>query len=281
MILLRMIAFRPAAVFQPQPAAGDSPPKKPEPPVAPVALDVTPAATQHPDTQHTVQTAAPASLTNGQAAAEALATSADSPEAAESDDGAIQAPVREEASAGALAEEAVSGEEGNAAADLFREPPVSAPRAAPSTNGTANGAAAASQTGISAEPVQMAREEETDETTSRQVSLSELTTDTWPELFEAFQFSGILHNIALNLELNKVRGALELSSGRARRNLLNERHPAHWRRRSRGTWAATSVPRSQWPTMVVTRLPITARHSQPPASPQPSRQSPAMLRCTP
>ena len=52
MILLRMIAFRPAAVFQPQPAAGDSPPKKPEPPVAPVALDVTPAATQHPDTQH-------------------------------------------------------------------------------------------------------------------------------------------------------------------------------------------------------------------------------------
>ena len=227
MILLRMIAFRPAAVFQPQPAAGDSPPKKPEPPVAPVALDVTPAATQHPDTQHTVQTAAPASLTNGQAAAEALATSADSPEAAESDDGAIQAPVREEASAGALAEEAVSGEEGNAAADLFREPPVSAPRAASSTNGTANGAAAASQTGISAEPVQMAREEETDETTSRQVSLSELTTDTWPELFEAFQFSGILHNIALNLELNKVRGAhMNFHLAERDATLLNERHPA-------------------------------------------------------
>ena len=135
--------------------------------------------------------------------------------------------MREEASAGALAEEAVSGEEGNAAADLLREPPVSAPRAAPSTNGTANGAAAASQTGISAEPVQMAREEETDETTSRQVSLSELTTDTWPELFEAFQFSGILHNIALNLELNKVRGAhMNFHLAERDATLLNERHPA-------------------------------------------------------
>ena len=218
------------------PAAGDSPAKKPEPPVAPVALDVTPEATPNPDTQQSAQTSStmpsPAELATesslkGQAAPEALATSSDSPEAAESDDGATQAPVRKEASAGALAEEAVSGEEGNAAADLFREPPVSAPRAAPSTNGTAKGAAAASQTGISAEPVQMAREEEIDETTSRQVSLSELTTDTWPELFEAFQFSGILHNIALNLELNKVRGAhVNFHLAERDATLLNERHPA-------------------------------------------------------
>ena len=38
MILLRMIAFRPAAVIQPAPAAGDPPAKKPDPPALPVDL---------------------------------------------------------------------------------------------------------------------------------------------------------------------------------------------------------------------------------------------------
>ena len=232
MILLRMIAFRPAAVFQPQPAAGDSPAKKPEPPVAPVALDVTPEATQNPDTQHPVQTPSPAepsaeSALNGQAAPEALETSSDRPKAAESDDRATQTAQRQEASAGAPAEEAVSGEEGATAKDLFREPPVSAPRAAPSTHGAANGAVAASQAGISRAPAQMAPEEEADETPSRQVTLSELTTETWPELFEAFQFSGILHNIALNLELGEVSGAhLNFHLADRDATLLNERHPA-------------------------------------------------------
>ena len=98
----------------------------------------------------------------------------------------------------------MSEEEGTAAADLVSEPPVSSPRAAPSVNGAANGATVASKIGISAEPVQIVREGETDDAPSRQVSLSELTTETWPELFEAFQFSGILHNIALNLELSQV-----------------------------------------------------------------------------
>ena len=232
MILLRMIAFRPAAVFQPQPAAGESPAKKPEPPVAPVALDVTPEATQNPDTQHPAQTPSPAepaaeSALNGQAVPEALETSSDCPEAAESDDRAIQTAQGKEASAGAPAEKAVSEEEGTAAEDLFREPPVSAPRAAPSTNGAANGAVAASQASISRAPAQMAPEEEADETPSRQVSLSELTTETWPELFEAFQFSGILHNIALNLELCEVRGAhLNFHLAERDATLLNERHPA-------------------------------------------------------
>ena len=59
------------------------------------------------------------------------------------------------------------------------------------------------------------------------MSLSELTTETWPELFEAFQFSGILHNIALNLELSQVTEE-HLSFHLAERDatLLNERHPA-------------------------------------------------------
>ena len=39
MILLRMIAFRPAAVIQPQAAVGDPPVKKPDPPAMPVGSD--------------------------------------------------------------------------------------------------------------------------------------------------------------------------------------------------------------------------------------------------
>ena len=232
MILLRMIAFRPAAVFQPQPAVGDSPAKKPEPPVAPVALDVTPEATPNPDTQHPAQTPSPAepaaeSPLNGHAAPEVSQAPLDRPEAAESDDRTTQTAQFTEASADAPAEEAVSEEEGAKATDLFREAPVSAPRTVPSTNSTANGAAALSQTSISAESVQMAREGETDEGPSRQVSLPELTTETWPELFEAFQFSGILHNIALNLELGEVSGAhLNFHLAERDATLLNERHPA-------------------------------------------------------
>ena len=167
------------------------------------------------------------SSVNGQVAPEALETSSDSPKAAEPDDRTTQTAQRKEASAGAPAEEAVSEEEGTAATNLFSEPPVSVPRAAPSTNGTANGAAAASQASVSRAPVQMAPEGETDEAPSRQVSLSELSTETWPELFEAFQFSGILHNIALNLELSQVtEEQLSFHLAEQDATLLNERHPA-------------------------------------------------------
>ena len=236
MILLRMIAFRPAAVFQPQTAAGDSPAKKPEPPVTPVALDAMPEASQNPDTQRPPQkpSAAPlpaesatTSSPNGHAATEALKTWSDSPEATESDDGSTEAAHIKAASAGVPAREAASGERGAAPTNLSREPLISAPRNVPSINGTANDAAAASQSGISRAPAQMAQETGIDETPSRQVSLTELTTETWPELFEAFQFSGILHNIALNLELTEVAGK-QFNFNLAERDatLLNKRHPA-------------------------------------------------------
>ena len=56
--------------------------------------------------------------------------------------------------------------------------------------------------------------------------MTELTTETWPELFKGFQFSGILHNIALNLELSKVTGEhLSFSLAERDATLLNERHP--------------------------------------------------------
>ena len=236
MILLRMIAFRPAAVYQPQTAAGDSPAKKPEPPVTPVALGATPEASQSPDTQRPPQKASAAPLpaesatrssSNGHAAKGALETWSDSPEAAESDDGSTQAAQIKAASAGVHAKEVVSGQKVAAPTNLSRKPPISAPRKIPSINGMANDAPAASQSGISRAPVQMAQERVIDETPSRQVSLTELTTETWPELFEAFQFSGILHNIALNLQLTEVTGErLNFSLAERDATLLNERHPA-------------------------------------------------------
>ena len=39
------------------------------------------------------------------------------------------------------------------------------------------------------------------------IDLEALRTETWPTEFEQFQFSGILHNIALNLELTEVANA--------------------------------------------------------------------------
>ena len=232
MILLRMIAFRPAAVFQPQPAAGDSPAKKPEPPVAPVALDLTPEANHNPDTQHTAQTASSAapsatSTSSGQVPTQAPETSTDRPEPAESDNAATQAAQSKPVSAGVPAKVAVAQQEGASPKDLFCEPAVSESRQAPSINGKANGAAVVSQPGVSGAPVQIPQEGESDESPSRRVRLAELTTDTWPELFEAFEFSGILQNIALNLELSQVAGE-SLSFYLAGRDatLLNERHPA-------------------------------------------------------
>ena len=235
MILLRMIAFRPAAVFQPQPAAGDSPAKKPEPPVAPVALDVTPEATPIPESQTSVDRASaasssaePPSSLNGRAAPGSSEISpARTPEAAESDEVTTQAAQPKEASASRFAEEVASAGDSAAPTDLPREPSVSQPREAPSKNTAANGAAAAPQPAISQASAQMGQAQEADETHSGRVSLTDLKMESWPELFDAFQFGGILHNIALNLELSEVVGeSLRFNLAERDATLLNERHPA-------------------------------------------------------
>ena len=235
MILLRMIAFRPAAVFQPQPAAGDSPAKKPEPPVAPVALDVTPEATPIPESQTSVDRASaasssaePPSSLNGRAAPGSSESSpARTPEAAESDEVTSQAAQPKEASASRFAEEVASAGDSAAPTDLPREPSVSQPREAPSKNTAANGAAAAPQPAISQVSAQVGQAQEADETHSGRVSLADLNMESWPELFEAFQFGGILHNIALNLELREVVGEkVRFNLAERDATLLNERHPA-------------------------------------------------------
>ena len=235
MILLRMIAFRPAAVFQPQPAAGDSPAKKPEPPVAPVALDVTPEATPIPESQTSVDRASaasssaePPSSLNGRAAPGSSESSpARTPEAAESDEVTSQAAQPKEASASRFAEEVASAGDSAAPTDPSREPSVSQPREAPSKNTVANGAAAAPQPAISQVSAQVGQAQEADETHSGRVSLADLNMESWPELFEAFQFGGILHNIALNLELREVVGEkVRFNLAERDATLLNERHPA-------------------------------------------------------
>ena len=235
MILLRMIAFRPAAVFQPQPAAGDSPAKKPEPPVAPVALDVTPEATPIPESQTSVDRASaasssaePPSSLNGRAAPGSSEISpARTPEDAESDEVTTQAAQPKEASASRFAEEVASAGDSAAPTDLPREPSVSQPREAPSKNTAANGAAAAPQPAISQVSAQVGQAQEADETHSGRVSLADLKMESWPELFDAFQFGGILHNIALNLELSEVVGQnVRFNLAERDATLLNERHPA-------------------------------------------------------
>ena len=235
MILLRMIAFRPAAVFQPQAAAGDSPAKKPEPPVAPVALDVTPEATPIPKIQSSVDRASaassstqPPSILNGRAAPGSSEISpARTPEAASSDDVTNQAAQPKEANACLFAQEVASAWDSAAPKDLSREPSVSQPREAPSKNTAANGAAAAPQPATSQASAQMGQAQEADETHSGRVSLTDLNRESWPELFDAFQFGGILHNIALNLELSEVVGeSLRFNLAERDATLLNERHPA-------------------------------------------------------
>jgi DNA polymerase-3 subunit gamma/tau len=59
------------------------------------------------------------------------------------------------------------------------------------------------------------------------ITLSALSSEGWPLLFERLRFGGILHNIALNLELSACAGkALSFAIAPADAALLNERHEA-------------------------------------------------------
>ncbi len=131
MILLRMIAFRPAAIIHLPTESGDPPAKKPEPPATPV------------------------------------------------DSGAPQP---------------------SEPAPNPREDTIAAQGAEPEAS-------------------------ETDE--SGMVDADALTPERWPEGFEMFHFTGILHNIALNLALIDCRGgAPQFCIKEKHATLLNERHPA-------------------------------------------------------
>ena len=153
MILLRMIAFRPASIIQAQPAAGDPPAKKPKPPATPVAAGGERGATQIDSSAAKTPPAAPLALT----------------------------PERVRPSA--VPDEAQAEEH---------------------TSDQSKDEAVAPQS----------------------IDLKAFRTETWPTEFERFQFSGILHNIALNLELTEVADTtLRFSLAERDATLLNDRHP--------------------------------------------------------
>ena len=132
MILLRMIAFRPAAIIHLPTESGDPPAKKPEPPATPVDLEAPQPSECAPNPREDITAAQGAE-----------------PEASEADE-----------------------------------------------SGMVDAADA-------------------------------LTPERWPEGFEMFHFTGILHNIALNLALIDSRGgALQFCIKEKDATLLNERHPA-------------------------------------------------------
>jgi len=135
MILLRMIAFRPAAIIHLPTESGDPPAKKPEPPATPVDSEAPQPSEPAPNPRE-----------------DTIAAQAAAPEALEASD-ADESGVVDAADA--------------------------------------------------------------------------LTPERWPEGFEMFHFTGILHNIALNLALIDSRGgALQFCIKDKDATLLNERHPA-------------------------------------------------------
>ena len=182
MVLLRMIAFRPAVVIQPQAAAGEPPVKKPEPPATPVVREggsegAQSAATIAPRIDQTVPT----------------------------DQTVSSSPHR--ASVSATDETVV-------------EIPESTPHSKdPSAAGNAKAAPVVAEAPINDSADVRAVDEE-------RVTLTALSPDRWPLVFDALTFAGILHNIALNLELLEVSDpTLRFAIAQADASLFNDRHP--------------------------------------------------------
>lgn len=178
MILLRMIAFRPAAIIHGDNAVGVPPAKKPEPPAAPVESRGEQAA--------------------GQAT--------------------LQAAQRSETRAKVSAFPSGKGDtpsdvEGEAHNEAGR-----GPSRRPELHLVSKDGPAASD----------ANEGGENDIAPRSVpTLSEFTTECWPDLFEQLRFGGILHNIALHLELSERAGnALSFAIARSDAALLNDRHEA-------------------------------------------------------
>ena len=174
MILLRMIAFRPAAVIQSQAAVGDPPVKKPDPPAMPVGSDAEPNT--KPDTKPSLSVSS------------ALKSGAAPQGSGSSRSARRRTPTCRQSREAAGLRRALS-------AYLTSRP------SAPPANGQA----------------------------SAGLGLEQLTSEGWPTLFDRLQFTGILHNIALNLELSAVSGsALSFSLAEGEATLLNDRHPAQF-----------------------------------------------------
>ncbi len=209
MILLRMIAFRPAAIIHGDNTAGAPPAKKPEPPAAPVESRGK-AATDHPSESPPSDTKASISL-----ASRREAVSGRQPRTTPGEAGQVK-PARPDVagipSAGRV-RPAARDEDVEAQGEARRSPPGK-----PALQLVSRERPAA----VSDDKV-----EDDEAAPLSAITLSALSSEGWPLLFEQLRFGGILHNIALNLELSACAGkALSFVIAPADAALLNERHAA-------------------------------------------------------
>ena len=203
MILLRMIAFRPAAVIQPAPAAGDPPAKKPEPPALPV--DLRPAATDQTEPSRPP--------------AEALL--ADEAPASDTAAGAAPASAQQPTPHDNIAQQEAHNQE-TAATQVAESTDVSA-----TDHPVAKGAEAAADQATHSELDKPAAvvSQPAESSVAQTLPADALTQDNWPEQFERLTFGGILHNIALNLALQDARDeSLSFVIAPQDATLLNDRH---------------------------------------------------------
>ena len=218
MVLLRMIAFRPAKVIQPAAKAGETPAKKPEPPALPVE-----------------------SPANNTGDTEPLG--ADRTMRSSADQSVAQEVPQHSAVASGKRERLNETESKDASRDpAAATPPVSDPNRdacddsdhASEERGSVVQQSARLNVGKSSpldlegagEPVSDIPVNDEEQPALKGTTALSLTTDTWPELFEQFRFSGILHNIALHLELSGRAGSsLQFAIAESDATLLNERHP--------------------------------------------------------
>lgn len=203
MILLRMIAFRPAAVIQPAPAAGGPPAKKSEPPASPVDLRATATDQTEPSRPPGEALSADEALATGKSAGVAPASAQ---EPAPDDN-----TVRQEARV-----------QGTAATQLASKPDAPA-RHRPVPE---EAVAAADQTIDNRSVMPTVEDPPRAESSWAQTRRADdLTQDNWPEQFESLTFGGILHNIALNLALQDAcDNSLSFVIAPQDAALLNDRH---------------------------------------------------------
>lgn len=208
MILLRMIAFRPAVVIHGDGSAGAPPAKKPEPPAAPVEPRVEKVSRSGAVAVQSLDDAVSEVVSVDTARAVAVTDARDdaTPENTSQTESQHAECVN---SAGEIPAHAKRESEGQAVGTLSREPEVRL-------------ASPKMPAGEVAEP------KDDDLTTLPPAhALSHFTQDSWPVLFEELRFGGILHNIALHLELSRCSDKeLNFTIAQSDSALLNEHHAA-------------------------------------------------------
>ncbi|MBN7798359.1 DNA polymerase III subunit gamma/tau [Parahaliea mediterranea] len=217
MTVLRMLAFRPAVVFDAGAAAGEPPPQAPAPteasPAAPAVGEVGAAVKKPPEAAAPAAPvpAAPPPAMSAQAVPATNAPEATAPEAAAPGVTAPEAAATANATSAAAAERRPKAPPIDLASVMAaprEEPPAETPPAAMSEPVAAPKPAAPKP----AAPVDA-------------MPLSSLSPATWPDLLEQLGLVGIVYNIASHCELRHAQGAsLEFVLDRDNATLFNPGH---------------------------------------------------------